>query len=68
MQDLLIGLLKDHKAKMKIKGQQRSSFIESASLNGGQAIFYLLKCSSKDETFYKLGITVNHILTRYRLT
>jgi len=53
---------------MKITGQQRSSFIESASLNGGQAIFYLLKCSSKEETFYKLGITVNHILTRYRFT
>lgn len=39
---------------MKIKGQKRSSFIEQAIKNGGQAIFYLLKCTSKDESFFKL--------------
>lgn len=50
---------------MKNKGQQRSAFIKSATQNGGQAIFYLLKCTSQDESFYKLGISVNHILTRY---
>lgn len=50
---------------MKIKGCKRSSYLESAILNGGQSIFYLLKCWDKEETFYKLGITVNHILTRY---
>ncbi|MBJ8445881.1 hypothetical protein [Acinetobacter bereziniae] len=49
----------------KAKGQQRSAFIKSAIQNGGQAIFYLLKCTSQDESFYKLGISVNHILTRY---
>lgn len=50
---------------MKNKGQQRSAFIESATLNGGQPIFYVLKCWDKEETFYKIGITVNHVLTRY---
>ncbi|MEG0459825.1 MAG: hypothetical protein RR529_09355, partial [Vagococcus sp.] len=49
----------------KAKGQQRSAFINSATQNGGQAIFYLLKCWNKDESFYKLGITVNHLITRY---
>lgn len=50
---------------MKIKGQKRSSFIDQAIKNGGQAIFYLLHCTHENESFYKLGITVNHILTRY---
>lgn len=50
---------------MKIKGCKRQSFIDQAVLNGGQPIFYLLRCHSKEESFYKLGITMNHILTRY---
>ena len=50
---------------MKIKGCKRQSFLDQAVLNGGQPIFYLIKCWDKDETFYKLGITVNNILTRY---
>ena len=51
--------------KIKSKGQQRTAFINSAILNGGQPIFYLIKCWDKQETFYKLGITTNHVLTRY---
>lgn len=50
---------------MKIKGCKRQSFLDHAVLNGGQPIFYLLRCHSKEESFYKLGITMNHILTRY---
>lgn len=50
---------------MKIKGCKRQSFLDQAVLNGGQPIFYLIKCWDKDETFFKLGITVNNILTRY---
>lgn len=50
---------------MKIKGCKRQSFLDMAVLNGGQPIFYLIRCYSKDESFYKLGITMNHILTRY---
>lgn len=50
---------------MKIKGCKRQSFLDQAVQNGGQPIFYLIKCWDKEETFYKLGITVNNILTRY---
>ena len=50
---------------MKIKGCKKQSFIDQAVQNGGQPIFYLIKCWDKEETFYKLGITVNNILTRY---
>lgn len=50
---------------MKIKGCKRQSFLDQAVLNGGQPIFYLLHCYSKEESFYKLGITMNHIMTRY---
>lgn len=50
---------------MKIKGCKKQSFIDQAIKNGGQAIFYVLKCWDKDEQFYKIGISVNHILTRY---
>jgi len=50
---------------MKIKGCKRQSFLDQAVLNGGQPIFYLIKCWNKEESFYKLGITVNNILTRY---
>lgn len=50
---------------MKIKGCKRQSFLDQAVLNGGQPIFYLIRCWDKEETFYKLGITMNNILTRY---
>lgn len=50
---------------MKIKGCKKASFLDQAIKNGGQPIFYVLKCWDKEEQFYKLGITVNHILTRY---
>lgn len=50
---------------MKIKGCKKQSFLDQAVLNGGQPIFYLIKCWNKEETFFKLGITVNNILTRY---
>ena len=50
---------------MKIKGCKKQSFINQAALNGGVPIFYLIKCWDKEESFYKLGITVNNILTRY---
>ena len=50
---------------MKIKGCKRQSFLDQATLNGGQPIFYLIRCWDKEETFYKLGITVNHLCTRY---
>lgn len=50
---------------MKIKGFKRQSFLDQSVLNGGQPIFYLIKCWDNEETFYKLGITVNSILTRY---
>lgn len=50
---------------MKIKGCKRQSFLDQAVLNGGQPIFYLIRCWNKEETFYKLGITMNNILTRY---
>ncbi|WP_119026782.1 hypothetical protein [Acinetobacter pittii] len=50
---------------MKIKGCKRQPFLDQAVLNGGQPIFYLIKCWDKEETFYKLGITMNNILTRY---
>ncbi len=50
---------------MKIKGCKRQSFIDQSVLNGGQPIFYLIKCWDKEESFFKLGITVNNILTRY---
>lgn len=50
---------------MKIQGCKKQSFIDQAIQNGGQPIFYLIKCWDNDETFYKLGITVNNILTRY---
>lgn len=50
---------------MKIKGCKKASFLDQAIKNGGQAIFYVLRCYDKDEEFYKVGITVNHILTRY---
>ena len=50
---------------MKIKGCKRQSFLDQAVQNGGQPIFYLIKCWDKEETFFKLGITVNNILTRY---
>ena len=50
---------------MKIKGCKRQSFLDQAVLNGGQPIFYLIRCWDREESFYKLGITVNNILTRY---
>lgn len=50
---------------MKIKGCKRTAFLNQAVLNGGQPIFYLIKCWNNNETFYKLGITMNNILTRY---
>lgn len=50
---------------MKIKGCKKASFLDQAIKNGGQAIFYVLRCYDKDEDFFKVGITVNHILTRY---
>lgn len=50
---------------MKIKGCKKQAFIDQATKNGGQAIFYVLKCWDKEEKFYKIGISVNHILTRY---
>jgi len=50
---------------MRIKGCKKQSFIDQATKNGGQAIFYVLKCWDKEEQFYKVGITCNHILTRY---
>ncbi len=50
---------------MKIKGCKRQSFLDQAVQNGGQPIFYLIKCWDKEESFFKLGITVNNILTRY---
>lgn len=50
---------------MKIKGCKRQSFLDQAILNGGQPIFYLIRCWDKEETFYKLGITMNHLCTRY---
>lgn len=50
---------------MKIKGCKRQSFLDQAVLNGGQPIFYLIRCWNKEETFYKLGITMNHLCTRY---
>lgn len=50
---------------MKIKGCKKACFIEAAIKNGGQPIFYLIKCWNKEETFYKLGVSCNHILTRY---
>lgn len=50
---------------MKIKGQKRSSFIDQAIKNGGQPIFYVLRCFNKNESFIKVGISVNHIITRY---
>ena len=50
---------------MKIKGCKRQSFLDQATLNGGQPIFYLIRCWDKEETFYKLGITMNHLCTRY---
>ena len=43
---------------MKIKGCKRKSFLS-------QAIFYLIICWDKEETFYKLGITMNHMCTLY---
>lgn len=50
---------------MKIKGCKRQSFLDQAVQNGGQPIFYVLRCYSNDENFYKPGITMNHLLTRY---
>lgn len=50
---------------MKIKGCKKATFLDQAIKNGGQAIFYVLRCYDKDEEFFKVGITVNHILTRY---
>lgn len=50
---------------MKITGCKRQGFIDQATRNGGQAIFYVLKCYSSEESFYKIGITVNHVLNRY---
>lgn len=50
---------------MKIKGCRKASFLDQAIKNGGQPIFYLIRCWDKEETFYKLGVTTNHILTRY---
>lgn len=45
--------------------RKRQSFLDQAVQNGGQPIFYLIKCWDKEESFFKLGITVNNILTRY---
>lgn len=39
---------------MKIKGCKKASFLEQAIKNGGQAIFYVLRCYDKDEEFYKV--------------
>lgn len=50
---------------MKIKGCKKQSFIDQATKNGGQAIFYVLKCWDTEELFFKVGITCNHILIRY---
>lgn len=50
---------------MKIKGCKKRSFIDQAIKNGGQPIFYVLKCWNEEEQFYKIGISTNHILTRY---
>lgn len=50
---------------MKIKGCKKASFIDQAIKNGGQPIFYVLKCWNEEEQFYKIGISTNHILTRY---
>lgn len=51
--------------KIKISGCKKATFLNQATKNGGQAIFYVLKCWDKEEQFYKIGISVNHILTRY---
>jgi hypothetical protein len=64
MQDLLTGRYKDHH-KIKIKGCKRQSFLDQAILNGDQLIFYLIRCWANKQLFYKLGITVKNILTRY---
>ena len=50
---------------MKIKGCKKQSFLDQAVQNGGQPIFYLIRCWNKEETFFKLGVPSNHILTRY---
>ena len=50
---------------MKIKGCKRQSFLDQAVLNGGQLIFYLIRCWANEELFYKLGITIKNILIRY---
>lgn len=39
---------------MKIKGCKKASFLDQAIKNGGQAIFYVLRCYDEDEEFFKL--------------
>ena len=51
--------------KLRVSGQQKQAFISTAELHGTQPIFYILHCYSKTESFYKIGITLNHILIRY---
>lgn len=39
---------------MKIKGCKKETFLDQAIKNGGQAIFYVLRCYDKEEEFYKV--------------
>lgn len=51
----------------EVIGFKKSEFIELANIkNGGNAIFYILKCHKGSEVFYKVGITTNTVDVRYR--
>ena len=43
---------------------RRSDYIKKA--NGRECIFYTLRCFNEEEEFYKIGITMNSIKTRYK--
>lgn len=51
-------------ARLGFGGYSRSDYIKKA--NGRECIFYTIKCFNEQEEFYKIGITMNSIKSRYK--
>lgn len=51
--------------KCRPKGWLRSGFIDACNNNGGYGSLYVIKCTSDNESFFKVGITSYPIHTRF---
>lgn len=54
-----------YKCARELNINSKTSFIQYCKTKNNKAIFYIIKCFNKTETFYKLGITSNSIEKRY---